>query len=56
MPGSLFGYNEKCSFGLLSFDTTLSDPTVTYQIISIDNEPVHTLTIRKNRLIYRKSK
>lgn len=50
MPGALFGYNEKCSFGLLSFDTTLADPQVTYQIISIDNEVVHTLTLRRSQM------
>lgn len=37
MPGSEYGYNEKCSFGKLLFDTTGDIPTVTYQIINIDN-------------------
>jgi alkaline phosphatase D len=50
MPGSLFGYNEKQSFGLLTFDTTLEDPTVTYQIFSIDDERVYTLTVKKSEL------
>jgi len=50
MPGALFGYNEKCSFGLLTFDTTLEDPTVTYQIVSIDNEVVHSLTLKKSEI------
>ena len=50
MPGSLFGYNKKCSFGLLSFDTTLPDPQVTYRIISIDNEVVHTLTLKRSQI------
>ena len=52
MPGSLFGYNEKCSFGLLSFDTTASDPTVTYRIINIDNAVMHTLVLRKSQLTH----
>ncbi len=26
MLGALFGYNQKCSFGLLTFDTTKTDP------------------------------
>jgi len=50
MPGALFGYNEKCSFGLLWFDTTLPDPQVTYQIINIDNEVVHTFELMASQL------
>lgn len=50
MPGALFGYNKKCSFGLLSFDTVLRDPQVTYRIISIDNEVVHTLTLKRSQM------
>ena len=53
MPGALFDYNEKCSFGLLSFDTGLSDPEVTYQIINIDNEVVHTLSLKKSQLTHK---
>jgi alkaline phosphatase D len=50
MPQALFGYNEKQSFGLLSFDTAKEDPTVTYQIVSIDNEIIHELTIAKSEI------
>lgn len=50
MPGALFGYNEKQSFGLLTFDTTQPDPTVTYQIVSIDNEIVGELTLKKSEI------
>ena len=52
MPGSLFGYNKKCSFGLLSFDTTASDPTVTYRVINIDSAVMHTLVVRKSQLTH----
>ncbi|UCD51690.1 MAG: alkaline phosphatase D family protein [Phycisphaerales bacterium] len=52
MPGSLFGYNKTCSFGLLAFDTTLVDPEVTYKVVTIDNEVVHTLTVRKSQLTH----
>ena len=38
MSQVLFGYNEKQSYGLLTFDTTKPDPTVTYRIVSIDDE------------------
>jgi alkaline phosphatase D len=50
MPGSLFGYNEKCSFGLLSFDTTRADPQVTYEIVNIDGQSVYSLTLTKSEL------
>jgi alkaline phosphatase D len=50
VPGAIFGYNEKCSFGLLSFDTRKADPEVTYSIINIDNEVIHALTLRRSSL------
>jgi alkaline phosphatase D len=49
-PGAIFGYNEKQSFGLLSFDSTKADPTVTFEIVSIDNETIHSLTIRHSEI------
>ena len=53
MPKALFGYNEKQSFGLLTFDTTQDDPTVMYQIVSIDNEVIHSLTIKRSEISHR---
>ncbi|HUT09919.1 MAG TPA: alkaline phosphatase D family protein [Thermoguttaceae bacterium] len=50
MPGSLFGYNEKCSFGQLTFDTLKPDPEVTYRIYSIDDELIHTQVVRKSEI------
>jgi len=55
MPGSLFGYNKKCSFGMLQFDTTIADPQVTYKIISIDNEPIYTFSLKKSQLTGKKA-
>ena len=52
MPGSLFGYNKKCSFGTLEFDTMSEDPSVTYLIKSIDNEEIHKMTIYRSQLDY----
>ena len=52
MPGALFGYNEKQSFGLLSFDTTKPDPTVTYRIVSIDDEIKGDLTLKRSQLTH----
>jgi alkaline phosphatase D len=51
IPESLFGYNEKQSFGLLIFDTKRHDPSVTYQIYSIDNELIYTLEVKKSELV-----
>jgi alkaline phosphatase D len=45
LSGAICGYNEKQSFGLVSFDTTKKDPTVTFKIISIDNEMINTFVI-----------
>jgi alkaline phosphatase D len=56
MPGSLFGYNKKCSFGMLQFDTTMSDPQVTYKIINIDKEVVYTFTLKKSQLTHTNAK
>jgi alkaline phosphatase D len=51
LPGALFGYNEKCSFGLLNFDTTRADPQLTFDVVNIDGQTVHSLVIHKSELI-----
>ncbi len=56
MDESLFGYNKKCSFGSLEFDTTLDDPSVSYTIKSIDNEEIHKTTIFKSQLDFQEDK
>ena len=50
LPRALFSYNDKQSFGLVRFDTTREDATVTYQIVSIDGEVVHTLDVKHSDL------
>lgn len=52
MKGSIFGYNEKCSFGLLTFDTRASDPTLTYDIIDIDDDLIYSFTVCKSELTH----
>ena len=54
LKGSLFGYNEKPSFGLLRFNTQLDDPSVTYQIIDIDGQLQEEITIRRSQLQFQK--
>jgi len=50
MKGSIYGYNKTCSFGLLEFDTTAPDPTVTYRIVTIDGKEVHAFRLRRSQL------
>jgi alkaline phosphatase D len=50
LPGAIFAYNDKCSFGLLTFDTKNADPQITFEIVNIDGQSVHALTIRRNDL------
>jgi alkaline phosphatase D len=52
MPGALFGYNEKCSFGVLHFNTTREDPTVIYEIINIEGESIQSLEIKLSELTH----
>lgn len=56
MPGSLFGYNKKCSFGMLQFDTTMSDPQVSYKIINIDKEVIYTFSLKRSQLTHNSTK
>ncbi|MCG8699329.1 MAG: alkaline phosphatase family protein, partial [Bacteroidales bacterium] len=58
LPGStyLFGYNEKCSFGLLKFNTELKDPEVEFQVVSIDNEVINSVVVKRSELEFCKKK
>ena len=46
----LFSYNATQSFGLLTFDTTAADPTVTYEIIDIGDKLIHTFALKRSQL------
>lgn len=48
--GTLFWYNEKCSFGKITFDLSLDDPTAIYDVVNIDNETVHSCTLKRSQL------
>jgi alkaline phosphatase D len=50
IEGSIFGYNELPSFGMLTFDTAKDDPTVTYDVYNINNEKIHSLTLERSKL------
>lgn len=51
---AIFSYNDKCSFGLLKFNTEKRDPEVTYQVINIDNEIMNEITIKQSQLEFDK--
>ncbi|MGM0491180.1 MAG: alkaline phosphatase D family protein, partial [Planctomycetota bacterium] len=47
---AIFSYNKKQSFGHVTFDTTRDVPRVTYEVITIDGEPKHSLTVQRDQL------
>ena len=48
--GLVWGYNKKCSFGLMEFDTTAEDPTLRFEVHSIDGERIHSHQIKRSQL------
>ncbi len=56
MKKALFSFNAAQSFGVVDFDTTLPDPTVTYRIADIDGKVVFSFTARRSALVAGKGK
>lgn len=50
--GSIFSYNELQSFGLVTFDTTIDDPTVRYDVVSIEGDKPFTLEVKRSELTF----
>ena len=50
MKNALFSYNKKQSFGLVEFNLTAADPAVTYTIVTIDGEKVHSHAVKRSEL------
>jgi len=48
----IMGFNTKCSFGLLDFDTTLADPQLKYTIVDIDNKEIDSRTLKLSQLSF----
>ncbi len=48
-----FSYNASQSFGIMEFDTTLDDPSVTMKVINIDGELLYTKVLRRSQVSYR---
>ncbi|MCA1747864.1 MAG: alkaline phosphatase D family protein, partial [Bacteroidales bacterium] len=49
-PELIFGYNEDNTFGLLHFNTMTDDPTITFEIVTIDNKSVWSMDIELSQL------
>ncbi|QDU93447.1 alkaline phosphatase D family protein [Lignipirellula cremea] len=49
-PAAIFSYNEGNFYGLLTFNTELADPEVTFRCITIDDEEVYKLTLKRSQL------
>ncbi|NQV33109.1 MAG: alkaline phosphatase D family protein [Phycisphaeraceae bacterium] len=50
MPGALFSSLGKPAYGLLTFDTTLNDPEIRYDVVKIDDKIDGTLVVKKSQL------
>ena len=48
--GAIFSYNDPQSFGLVTFDTTADDPVATYEVVNINGEKPHSLTVKRSEL------
>jgi alkaline phosphatase D len=53
IKSSLFGYNEKQSFGRVDFDLTAKDPTFKYTVVNIDGKAVHSLELKRSELQFK---
>ena len=54
MPGALFTSLGKPAYGLLTIDTTLSDPEIRYEVVKIDDTVDGTLVVQKSQLSFSK--
>lgn len=52
LEGSLIGFNDTNSFGLLTFNTDTEDPEVRYQIVDIDGYINETLIVKLSQLTF----
>ena len=50
--GALFSYNELQSFGLVTFDTSVDDPTVNYEVVNIDGDKPFALEVKRSQLVF----
>ena len=48
--GAVFSYNKLQSFGLVTFDTTVADPQVTYEVVNINGKKTRSITVKRSQL------
>jgi alkaline phosphatase D len=48
--GLIWGYNKTCSFGFMKFDTTKSDPQVTFELIDLDGNILQSHVLQRSTL------
>lgn len=48
----IMGYRDKCSFGLIEFDTTAHDPKLQYSMVNIDNEVIDSRSLVLSQLSF----
>ncbi len=53
MKEAIFSYNATQSFGLVDFDTTAADPSVTYRVVTIAGKVVNTLKLTRRQLAFK---
>ena len=49
-PELIFGHNEDNSFGLVHFDTTVDEPKLTFEIVTINNESIWSMDLKLSDL------
>jgi len=54
MPGAIFTSLGKPAYGLLTIDTTISDPEIRYDVVKIDDTVDGTLVVKKSQLSFSK--
>jgi alkaline phosphatase D len=52
VKGAIYGYNEKCSFGLVHFDLSKDDPEVVWEIRNIDNQSMYRHTLKLSQMTF----
>jgi len=50
MKAAIFSFSKDRSFGLVTIDTTADDPSVTYEVVTIDGKVVHDYTFHLSEL------
>ena len=48
--GLIWGYNKTCSFGFMKFDTTKTDPDVTFELIDLDGNILQSHVLQRSKL------